>query len=770
MSSGLPAKQRNAVSRISGLVIANAMIFQEVLAESNPKVKTLETILEEENIQSELCSHWKFIIGQINYYPIFHIAREILLNVSSSKGFTEALRSLANSAQEIVGMRAALRHDLMGRIYHRLLVEKKYLGTYYTSIPAATLLLKLSLRPSAWSIKWQNLPDIKRLRIADLACGTGTLLMAAADCITDNYVSQAAAHGEKINTRKLQNMLAEKVIYGYDVLASAIHLTASTLALRAPEVAFTGMNLFSLPLGGLERRMGSIEYLIDRNVGMPHDLFGQHPLAKQVKGKSLGELPIAELPSVDLCVMNPPFTRSVGGNLLFGSLPEVERKKTQRELKKLIQYKNVSASITAGLGSVFVAVADPYIKNEGRIALVLPKALLSGVAWGRTRELIQKNYEVEYLVVSHDPERWNFSESTSLSEVLVVAKKVRRRDRNADHRTIAVNLWRNPTTVFEAQAISHAIISNVTPDLIGGQGALDISIGRRKVGEVLACPWSKLLAESTWMLPCGFSQSDLVRAAYHVTQGRLWIPGRGECGQIPLRRLEDLGRLGPDARDIHDGFRFTESPTPYPAFWGHDLSPNHSMAQRANRFLAPLPRAKPTRPLRKVEDLWPLAGRVLITERMRLNTQGLVAIRLTEPVLSSVWWSLALKAELQEPSFEKAMTLWFNSSIGLLLLLIYRLETEGAWVKLKKPLLQALPALDLQQLTSEQISLMASTYDRLCEQPLQPFPRMGSDPIRAEIDACIAEALYTADFSLIRNMLAKEPVVCLRKLCNDVAV
>ena len=32
--------------------------------------------------------------------------------------------------------------------------------------------------------------------------------------------------------------------------------------------------------------------------------------------------------------MNPPFTRSVGGNLLFGSLPPTERRKLQNELSR----------------------------------------------------------------------------------------------------------------------------------------------------------------------------------------------------------------------------------------------------------------------------------------------------------------------------------------------------------------------------------------------------------------------------------------------------
>src|SRR6266481_3646462 len=50
----------------------------------------------------------------------------------------------------ICRQQAALRHDLMGRIYHWLLHDAKFLGTYYTSVSAATLLLKIAL-----SLEWK---------------------------------------------------------------------------------------------------------------------------------------------------------------------------------------------------------------------------------------------------------------------------------------------------------------------------------------------------------------------------------------------------------------------------------------------------------------------------------------------------------------------------------------------------------------------------------------------------------------------------------------
>ena len=762
MSSALTSSQKTAIGRISGLVLINAMIFQEVLSEHNGYVHPISRTLGEDNPQTAFSDHWKFILDEINYYPIFNVAREILMNLSASKEVLDAINDLAGSAQRIVSMRAALRHDLMGRVYHRLLVEAKYLGTYYTSIPAATLLLKLALKMDAWEKNWNDLDELSEFRIADLACGTGTLLMAAADAVTDNYIRHSVDRKKEVELNRLNNILAEQILCGYDVLPSAIHLTASTVALRAPQITFTKMNMWSLPLGGPHYRLGSIEFIKGRNVFEVKDLFGSISEIEQVIGKEKSESVSASIPDIDLCVMNPPFTRSVGGNLLFGSVPDKERKRMQKDLKKLVADYDVSANITAGLGSVFTAIADRYIKPNGRIALVLPKALISGVAWERTRELLRKKYKVEYLIVSHDPGRWNFSESTSLSEVLLVASKNETGRNTNAHPLTALNLWKNPSTSFEALAIVNALSRNGSPD-IEGQGALEIKLGDTKVGEAVSFKWEDIKAKSLWMLPCAFAQSDLTRTAYHLINGSLWLPGYGKVKDIPLCLLSDLGNLGPDRRDIHDGFNLSKAITAYPAFWGHDAKAVHTIGQKPNLHLTPS-KAKKGRHLRKVEDLWPLAGKILIAERLRLNTMRLCMIRLHRPVLSNVWWPLSLKGKAKSVQNEKALVLWFNSTLGLMTLFSHRVETEGAWVDFKKPNLSAMPVLDVRALTSAQKKALATAYNRLSKSSLLPLPEMNQDAVRAAIDTAIAKTLKLPDFSILRDLLSQEPVVCLRQL------
>jgi hypothetical protein len=760
------AAQERAAARIAALVLSNALIFQEVLSNQDPRVTSLAHMPQGLGYRENYIEQWYMILAKINYYPIFHVATDLLRTTTADKEVVDSFRDLARRAAEIVEMRAPMRHDLMGRVYHRLLVEAKYLGTYYTSIPAATLLLELALRLDRWNVQWHNLEELSRFRVVDLACGTGTLLTAAAQAVTENYIEACQGKGPGLDLAGLHRALAEDVLYGYDVLPSAVHLTASTIALRSPTVAFKRMNLFSLPLGGEAKRLGSIEFLQSKQVNMMVDLFGQQSGAQKLDFRETPAPAPAPLPDMDLCVMNPPFTRSVGGNLLFGSSPPAERKEMQKKLSAMLRDPKVLASSTAGLGSVFLAVAHSHVKPGGRLAVVLPKAVLSGIAWGATREMLRNYYRLEYIIASHDPERWNFSENTSLSEVLLVAVKRDGKagaDRSED-RVTAVNLWRNPSTPFEALAIARTLRHNDPPDVESGQGALELSLGEAKLGEAISMPWEHLKAQESWLLPCAFAQADLVRVAYYLLKGHMWLPGYGVGRNVALAPLADFAEIGPDRRDIHDGFRLSQAVTAHPALWGHDADAQTTLRQEPNAHLSPLGAAKSGRPLRKVEDLWPLAGRVLVAERLWLNTQRLAATRLTERCLANVWWPLQVKRGPRMAAGEKALALWFNSTLGLISLLCHRLETRGAWVCFKKPVLRSVPVIDLEDLSDAGLRGLGDAYDRLADKALAPFPQMHQDPVRAAIDGAVCKALRLPDLSILRTLLAQEPVVCLKGL------
>ncbi|MDW8298877.1 MAG: N-6 DNA methylase [Anaerolineae bacterium] len=780
------------VCHIAGLVVMNALIFHHILSQHDSSVKPLHMLLAESTPTSVFAEHWEHILRTINYYPIFHLARRVLLELPARPDFPELFRRMSRAAERVVEMRAALQHDLMGRVYHRLLSQAKYLGTYYTTIPAAILLLKLALNPKRWDVAWHDLDVVRQLRVADLACGSGTLLMAAADVITGNHVDASAHKGVAPRRAELQKALSEEILYGYDVLASAVHLTASTLALRAPEQTFEKMNLFALPLGGDALKLGSLEFGNTFQIALQQDMFGS---AVQVTGSGERTTYQAPLPKLDLCVMNPPFVRSVGGNLLFGSMPEHLRSRMQARLQRMIQQRNLAANSSAGLGAVFAAIAHPYIKEGGRIALVLPKALLSGVAWEKTRQLINQHYRLEYLVVSHDPEGWNFSHSTDLSEVLLVARKITadesgfpegeqpdlyaipkpkgngtptiftiRRNPLAKvgyEGLVVINLHRRLRTAMEALVVSWAATaSEPPPNLLRDRGAASIEYGDVEMGEIFLVRDEE--AAKNWMLPCAFSQNELTISAYSMLSGDLWLPDSPRRTPIALCALSELGELGPDRRNVHNAFEISKRKTSTPAFWGHDSSEVVSMAQQPNCHLKQRIKALPKNKVIPRDRLLPFASQLLLGERMWLNTQRLFAVRVSQPVLSNVWWTF--KFNNPHERREKALTLWLNGSLHILMALAHRIETRGAWVQFKKGVLANLPVLDVRLLTEAQLDILVQAYDRLCEQPLRPFPEMEHDPVRAEIDKAISEALGLPSLSGLRLLLGQEPVISLKRL------
>lgn len=580
--------------------------------------------------------------------------------------------------------------------------------------------------------------------------------MAAAQALSDTYIRTRSDDGRgltPVDLRSLHSALMENVLHGYDVLPSAVHLTASTLAMLAPEVAFRAMNLYVMPLGMVREmghdvpRLGSLDFLTDNEFKTQMALDYSH--AEVVRtGAAFSHATKAKVPELHLCVMNPPFVRSVGGNLLFGSLPD-ERGKLQKELKARV--KKIGASATAGLGSVFVALADRWLAKGGRLAFVLPAALVSGEAWAATRKLIAERYHLETVIASHDAERPNFSENTDLSEVLFIARKLA--DKEQSGPTTYINLWRNPRSIHEALDLANRITH--TPSAVGveGVGFTTIRSPSGKLGEIVTTPAPT--GEDNWTGAL-FAQTELLRACWTLRAGNLRVPGSEKSTPIKVCRLDALGGLGYDRRDIHDAFEVsTDDISTYPAFWGHEADKVVCVAQKPNAHL--IARTKPAKGRKEKHPgpVWSKAGNILLVERLRSNTHKILAVGFGKPVLGNTWW--AFKSAGLSRKQEKALLLWLNSSLSMLLFFGCRVITQGAWMQMKKPGWLSMPVLDVRALTDAQQQCLSEAYDKLAPQSLDALAKLDKDAVRGAIDEALASVLGLPDLAHFRELLAREP-------------
>ena len=753
-------KDRAAALRIGCLALFNALAFQDRLAAANEAVPTVNEALGDK--LAGLHHAWRYICDHIDYVPVFDLAASILRVIGDGPEELQ-LAAIVPLVKAMADTRQLEGHDLSGRLFHTLLTDAKFTGAYYTSVPAATLLSRLVFHDWPPHIDWSDHEFPAALNVADLACGTGTLLMAVA---AETERRHTGAGGQDAGA--LHKAMVEQALHGYDVQLSAVHFAATSLAMLNPDIQFDRMNLYVMPLGaaGDSVSLGSLDFLGEDEAAVQFALSAESTgvatlEAERVSGggaRGVAEGVTARLPDLDLAIMNPPFTRSVGGNLLFGSLPPSDRRRLQNELSRRL--KSRPATATAGLGAAFVAAAVPKLRpGEGRLALVLPATVCTGPSWQQTRALIERDFILDTVIVSHDPLRWNFSDSTDLSEALLIATR-RARDASPDDesRTTFVNLWRNPAGVLDAHRVAQAI-SATTPAKAEDTGAALLSVDGQHVGEMVSIAESQI-AGKKWA-GVQFARADVTRSALRLLDdGKVWVPGESATADVPLCQLDELGQVGPDRRRLVDGFDRTDSVTAYPMVEGHDTEQRKSLVCTPDSYLSPLVTPKGGQRPGYGEHLWQQAGRLLIAERLWLETTRVIAMRSDTRALSNVWWPVVANDE----SFEKPLAVWLNSSLGILTILSERTSTRGGWVAIKKADLEHLPVLDLRALSDAQLRAMARLFDDVAAAEFERLPAMAHCPARRQLDDGIAAILGLPDLAGLRRLLATEPVVSNRRL------
>ncbi len=383
--------------RMACAIIANALVFHERIAGMHDGVRPLRQVCGPKvtNPQAETLAAWDEIL-KINYWPIFAVARDILNQIPSDPA-TRILNALELTAGEVNATGVDNSHDLTGRIFQRLIADRKYLATFYT-LPASSALLARLAVAKMQGVDWSDPDAIGKLRIGDFACGTGALLSAAYE--------QIAARHERAggDPAALHTDMMEEVLYGSDVMPSAVHITSSTLSGVRPNVGFANSRIYTLPYGRLSDdtvAIGSLELLTsDSQLSLSN--FTDPALRTGSVGEETAAQVMVDIPhmSFDLVIMNPPFTRATNHegahaeviNPAFAAFEASKDDMDEMGGRMRSLGKGTCYDGKAGLASAFAALADKKLKVGGVLAMVLPLSVSAGTSWHKFRQLLADMY------------------------------------------------------------------------------------------------------------------------------------------------------------------------------------------------------------------------------------------------------------------------------------------------------------------------------------------------------------------------------------------
>ena len=771
ISRELYQKDGMQTSRMAMAILANALTFHITISGSH-KIETLDQLCGADGriSKTRILKVWKRILREINYWPIFKIASDVLAPIRNNTA-RKILSSLSIVAEDLVSLGANSQHDLCGRMFQRLIMDRKFLATFYTLPNSATLLADLAA--ARLDIDWSDEDAVVGLRISDFACGTGALLNAAYKAVLSRYRRKGK------DDRNIHPRMMESSLVGADIMPAATHLTASMLSNSHPSVTFSNTSVVTLPYGKQSERsgrpvsIGALDLIEDEQT-LPLFGTGHGTGQKRVRGVDSSDQGHVAMPhnGFDIVIMNPPFTRPTNHEVADVPIPSFAGFDTAAEEQKLMsdRLKKIHTPMTvghgnAGLASNFIDLAHAKVKKPGGIvALVLPAAFLQGSAWAAARHLFDKYYDnvvIVSIAAAGTTER-AFSADTGMAEVLIVAS---RRDsaRETSGTVLFVNLLQRPQTILEATMIARSI--QQTPDtptvgpIILGSGASACGCHIRSTLHETGC--------------AGLREAGVAQAAIGLIQGELRLPRRSDATQLPLACLHELGNRGLLHRDINGkeitGEGLTRGPfdiinekdrefATYPALWKHEAAQEKRMTVMPDSAGVVRPGCK-----ERADAVWEKTASCLhFNQDFQINSQPLTACMTPDLSIGGPAWPNFLCSDL---NWEKPLTLWANTTLGLIAFWWIGTRQQQGRARLTISRLPNLTVLDPRKLTTKQLDHADKLFEQFRDQELRPANEAWQDESRQALDRAVLIDLLglpedvLEPLSLLRCQWCAEPSV-----------
>ena len=740
-------------------------------------------------------------ILDVNFWPIFHVAKELLLQIPASTA-SNILEQMASTADGII---EATRHnDIAGTVFQRLIADRKTLKTYYTTPEATTLLTHLAIPDD---LDWSNPETLKQYRISDYACGSGGIMLAAYQRVRDLY----RLHGG--NPDELHEHMMKDCLTACDIMPAAVHLTASLLSSVSPTVPYESTRCILFPFGGQRKTNQNGPLMVDENgapvketdrKGRPLVSLGSIALLNLNGPKMQTVLPLDEQAALgahgerrglevimtplsqSLVAMNPPFTRPTK-HAPFGTTDHVEPKnpafaafgttdKEQEAMKRLERRlgNNTISDGNAGLGTTFTAIANNMVQSGGNIALILPTSAMMGgsydtgdgqaYSWQRLRNLLYDYYDGIAVVSIAQPEKKDsaFSADSDFADCMVIARRVPT-GRTPSRRAHFVNLIACPASKLEAQETARAIkraIANTTEKDAWNR----VEIGDDEIGFVR---YENTEQNRKWTT-LRISEPTLVERAKRLQHGELSLPQRADSIQIPVATARSLAQVGPVHRDIigrsnspfskRDGYKSTDE---YPMLWNHDKK---GQTLQSSMLVQPDSHGEVRDKRDKAaEQMWnESATHLHINQDFQFNANATAAAFTELPSLGGRAWPTLKAASRQQ---EKVLCVWLNSTLGMIAYWVESNRNQDGRGGITVTAIPDIPMLDVTKLNQTQLDDAVKIFDDLQEKKLLPANEAWRDKVRQDLDKrLLTEVLGLGDkvveqLGILRRQWCNEPTV-----------
>jgi len=699
--------ERQAARRTAGFLLVNQITFYRVLSS---KKEFPEIDPDQIGVPEDLGEYFELVL-EVDYTPVFSFRIAEELPQESVSVLRDTIKTIYALSPENIN------HDILGKVFHDLIPvsARRQVAAYYTKNQSAEILAGLSI-------------DDANAKVMDPACGSGSLLASA-------YMRKrelSVGFDEETHRR-----FVEEDLTGIDVMPFAAHLSCIHLALQAPVYETDEINIgiedstklepgstisplsFVLPEASEQRAL--TEFQSDSGPDISDETVESGSIAMDAaEGQQM------TLDTVDVVIMNPPFTRqeSVAG-FADGYKDRLRNRFSRRDSKGQIHGK-------MNYCDYFMFLADKFLDEGGRIATVLPANILAKSTDSGVREMLVDEYTIEYIFTRED--ELYFSEDTGIREIMLIAKK----GTEQEARTTYVSL--------DGLKVNSNDIRSASEELTAGSQ-----------GETRTVPGEDGDSATVWQIPesqvdthnlfspFAVRNRDLIQAwsiildAYDhklttvedldagLTRGGSSHPWTNGCIGAPdaeLRksdvwrvRSEDGDQIVVEHRHIGE-----EMSIPRQAVESYLLRKQY----RKKLDVTEVPEYTVVREFDGIERFLSLAEEEHIPDgwedhvaenaaHMAIpETAYLTAPGTSHPVFYSdrprIYHRMWMFTNL-DPTTSKILSLWFDSSIGILQFMLTRLPGRGGWTKYRKYTQQRFVCPNVDDLTENEIVKLISFFE-----------------------------------------------------------